>query len=181
MVNVYHDKIKICQFYEIFTPPNTGLVWEMSPLQHNYGYIDILKTNMNQKEIKILSGFKILKIETEQLKRGLKSDLKKFKSRVNKKAGMSVHEREQLIKKYSKENSVPRNYEEWPEIFKLIRNDDSSSQKKIKREKLRECLNRRITFMRDCVYDCGKINEKWIEGHMDFIVKLQILAATHNA
>lgn len=169
------------QFYQIFTPPSSGLVWEISPLQHKFGYIDILKTNMNKEEIEILSGFKILKIETEKLKHDLKSDLKKTKERIKKKKGMSIYEKEHLIKKYSKENSVPRNYEDWPDIFKLIRNDDSSNQKKRKKEKLRECLNRRITFMRDCVYDCGKINTEWIEGHVDFIVKLQILAATHNA
>jgi len=166
------------KFYEILIPIGGGLVWEMSPLQHKYGYIDILKTKMNKKEIEILSSFRIFKIGTEKLKRNLECDLKKFKARVQKK---EKHEREKLIKNYSKENNVPCNYEEWPIMFELIQKDDSLVKKKIKREKLRECLNRRIAFMKDCVYDCGKINQKWVEGHMDFIVKLQILAATHGA
>lgn len=52
---------------------------------------------------------------------------------------------------------------------------------KEKKLALRSCLNRRISFMKDCVYDCGSVSERYLKLHMDFIVTLQVLAAKLDA
>ena len=83
---------------------------------------------------------------------------------------------------YWKGKRKPIGFDSWPDKFRFINHDDTRQVKSRKRRALRECLNRRITFMKDCVYACSdKITHRYLKLHLDFIVKLQILAVHNRA
>ncbi len=76
----------------------------------------------------------------------------------------------------------PVGFDVWPDVFRFVNPGDNRQTKTRKRRVLRECLNRRITFMKDCVYACSdKILHRYLMMHLDFIVNLQILAVTIDA
>ena len=171
------DKISD-KFYKVLNSEGNDLssMWELSPLQHKFGSIDILKQTMTNSEKESLSLFFISKRMTDKVKKDLKTEREKRKKKVNRQTNMNRNERIAVIKKIVEETKMPTNFTDWPERFTFVSNEDSSVTKRNKKKALRDCLNRRITFMRDCVFDCGRVSETWIKLHMDFILKLQILA-----
>ena len=150
-------------FYRRVNIEDDDKVYKLFPIQHIFGEIDILKTRLTKKEKKILSGFELVKRSTDFVKETLK------KRENNKKKEIRVEPR------------LPAKFAEWPDQFKLVYEGDSVRVKKEKKLALRNCLNRRISFMKDCVYDCGSVSERYLKLHLDFIVTLQVLAAKLNA
>ena len=150
-------------FYKKVNLDDSGIMYILFPLQHMFGDIDILKTKLSKKEKKILSGFELIRRPSGIVKETLK------KRESKKKKDKRVDPR------------LPAKFDEWPKSFTLIHKKDSSKVKSEKKTSLRDCLNRRISFMKDCVYDCGTISERYLKIHLDFIVSLQILAAKLDA
>ena len=182
-----HDKYRKSaisdKFYKVLNSEGNDLssMWELNPLQHKFGTIDILKQNMTNSEKESLSLFIISKRLTDNVKKDLKTERDKRKKKVNRQINMNKNERTAVINKIVEETKMPINFTDWPERFTFVTDEDSSVTKRNKKKALRDCLNRRITFMRDCVYDCGRVSETWIKLHMDFILKLQILAIQLHA
>ena len=171
------------RFYRIVNTEGESIstIWEMSPLLHQFGSIDILQQKMKANDKKTLSTFVILKRNQEVVKKELEKERKKNQKKINKQIGIHPDQRRILLRKNIDETKLPQNFSDWPMVFTLISNKDNSKLSKKKKKDLRDCLNRRITFMRDCVYDCGKIESSWISKHLDFILKLQIMAIQSEA
>lgn len=108
------------------------------------------------------------------LKKKLNSNEKKFLGQIS-----ILKETDEA---FWKRKRKPRGFSYWPDIFTFINSQDDSRTKKLKKEALRSCLDRRITFMIDCVYDCSeKVVERYLKIHLDFILMLQILCVKNKA
>ena len=156
----FRDKALQKPYYEINTP-ESDVVYATFYIQHVFANIDILKKKLTESEKRILKRANINKV------RNLKDILKEKEKKKRKEKRKQVR--------------LPPKFSEWPNVFEYINEKDDTSTRNKKRKVLRECLNRRIDFMNDCVYDCGDISQTWINAHLDFIIILQILAAQNNA
>lgn len=157
----FRDKALQKPYYEILVPSDSDVVYATFYIQHVFSNVDILKKKLTEKDKSILKRTKIIKV------RDLKDILKTKEKKKRKDKRKQVR--------------LPPKFSEWPTVFEYINDKDDTSTKNKKRKALRECLNRRIDFMNDCVYNCGDISQTWINAHIDFIILLQILAAQNNA
>lgn len=157
----FRDKALLEPYYEVNIPSKSDIVYATFYIQRTYANIDILKKRLTEKEKKILSRPNITK--------------------ANNLKDILVAKEKKKRKEKRKQVRLPIGFSEWPDVFKYINERDDKTTKDKKRRALRDCLNRRIDFMNDCVYDCGDISQTWINAHLDFIIILQILAAKNNA